>query len=64
MVLLHFASLTAANNEHMYHSELFSLQASQCRSPNPADRIHSLSFTIPIFEPLPSQYFVRAINDR
>jgi activating signal cointegrator complex subunit 3 len=54
----------AATTEHMYHSELFSLQGAQCRASDPAARVHSLSFTIPIFEPLPAQYFIRAISDR
>ncbi|EDQ88536.1 uncharacterized protein MONBRDRAFT_26326, partial [Monosiga brevicollis MX1] len=49
--------------EHLYHSELFALHADKCRSRNPEDRVQSLSFTIPIFEPLPPQYYVRAISD-
>ena len=47
-----------ANNEHIYHSEIFSLtKKTMGQAP------HVLAFTIPIFEPLPPQYFVRAISD-
>ena len=53
-----------ANNEHLYHSELFVLQAEKCRARNRDDRMHSVTFTIPIFEPLPPQYYIRAISDR
>ena len=51
-----------ANNEHLYHSELFVLQAEKCRARNRDDRIHSVTFTIPIFEPLPlSTTFARLV---
>ena len=45
-------------NEHIYHKELFLLH--KLKKDEPAE----LSFTIPLFEPLPPQYFVRAISDR
>uniref|UniRef100_A0A8C5UKZ0 Activating signal cointegrator 1 complex subunit 3 n=1 Tax=Malurus cyaneus samueli TaxID=2593467 RepID=A0A8C5UKZ0_9PASS len=40
-------------NDHIYHSEYFIIQKKQL-----------LVFTIPIFEPLPSQYYIRAVSDR
>ena len=42
-----------ANNEHFYHTEYFVLQKKQALD------THKIVFTIPIFEPLPPQYFVR-----
>ena len=45
-------------NEHIYHKELFLLH--KLKKDEPAE----LSFTIPLFEPLPPQYFVRAISER
>uniref|UniRef100_A0A4W3HS85 Activating signal cointegrator 1 complex subunit 3 n=1 Tax=Callorhinchus milii TaxID=7868 RepID=A0A4W3HS85_CALMI len=42
-------------NDHIYHSEYFLLQKKQSQL---------LVFTIPIFEPLPSQYYIRAVSDR
>eukprot|EP01135_Chromosphaera_perkinsii_P001316 Nk52_evm43s164 gene=Nk52_evmTU43s164 len=47
-----------ANNEHMYHSEYFILHKKHWKEP------HELVFTIPIFEPLPPQYFIRIHSDR
>jgi activating signal cointegrator complex subunit 3 len=52
-----------AENEHLYHAELFTLRADKCRASNEEDRVHSLTFTIPIFEPLPPQYYIRATSD-
>jgi len=42
-----------SNNEHFYHTEYFSIQRKQ------HGEVHKLVYTIPIFEPLPPQYFVR-----
>jgi len=42
-----------SNNEHFYHTEYFSIQRKQ------HGEAHKLVYTIPIFEPLPPQYFVR-----
>lgn len=47
-----------AESEHIYHSEVFTLHRRQMR-----DEPQVLAFAIPIFEPLPPQYFVRAVND-
>jgi activating signal cointegrator complex subunit 3 len=47
-----------ADSEHIYHHEYFLLHKKQ------KDEEHVLAFTIPIFEPLPPQYFVRATSDR
>ncbi|XP_041463235.1 activating signal cointegrator 1 complex subunit 3-like [Lytechinus variegatus] len=47
-------------NNHIYHSEYFLLQKKQVVS----GEDQSLVFTIPIFEPLPSQYYVKAVSDR
>eukprot|EP01027_Heterolobosea_sp_BB2_P026939 GEZU01042062.1.p1 GENE.GEZU01042062.1~~GEZU01042062.1.p1 ORF type:complete len:2174 (-),score=564.16 GEZU01042062.1:67-6525(-) len=46
-----------AENEHIYHSEYFVLQRNALET-------QKLNFTIPVFEPLPPQYFIRAISDR
>ncbi|KAK3097478.1 hypothetical protein FSP39_009969 [Pinctada imbricata] len=47
-------------NNHIYHSEYFLLHKKQVRSGEP----QQLVFTIPIFEPLPSQYYIKAMSDR
>ncbi|OAE30033.1 hypothetical protein AXG93_3893s1430 [Marchantia polymorpha subsp. ruderalis] len=47
-----------SENEHIYHSELFVLTKKMM-----AEGSHTISFTIPIFEPLPSQYYIRAVSD-
>ena len=47
-------------SDHMYHHEYFQLTRKQVMNKEPQE----LCFTIPIFEPLPSQYYVRAISDR
>lgn len=48
-----------SENEHIYHNEYVVLTKKMVQSGFP----HRLSFTIPIFEPLPAQYYVRAISD-
>ena len=48
------------SNDHMYHHEYFMLTRKQVMS----REAQELCFTIPIFDPLPSQYYVRAISDR
>ncbi|XP_061176706.1 activating signal cointegrator 1 complex subunit 3-like [Saccostrea echinata] len=48
------------DNNHIYHSEYFLLHKKQVL----AGEAQQLVFTIPIFEPLPSQYYVRAMSDR
>ena len=45
-------------NEYIYHAESFLLNKKQYRD------THELQFTIPIREPLPPQYYVRAVSDR
>lgn len=45
-------------NEHIYHSETFNLSKKQCK-----DGAQYLAFTIPIFEPVPPQYFLRAMSE-
>uniref|UniRef100_A0AAR2KKX3 Activating signal cointegrator 1 complex subunit 3 n=1 Tax=Pygocentrus nattereri TaxID=42514 RepID=A0AAR2KKX3_PYGNA len=47
-------------NDHIYHSEYFLLQKKQVVSGEPQQVV----FTIPIFEPMPSQYYIRAVSDR
>ncbi|XP_067094233.1 activating signal cointegrator 1 complex subunit 3 [Osmerus mordax] len=47
-------------NDHIYHSEYFLLQKKQVLSEEPQQVV----FTIPIFEPLPSQYYIRGVSDR
>ncbi|CAI5530093.1 unnamed protein product [Closterium sp. Naga37s-1] len=47
-----------SENEHIYHTEYFILSKKMM-----AQGTHTLTFTIPIFEPLPPQYYVKAISD-
>eukprot|EP00743_Colponemidia_sp_Colp-15_P009223 GILK01010071.1.p1 GENE.GILK01010071.1~~GILK01010071.1.p1 ORF type:complete len:1391 (-),score=337.99 GILK01010071.1:97-4269(-) len=49
-----------AENEHIYHSEYIILQKKAHENGEPM----KISFTIPIFEPLPPQYFIRITSDR
>ncbi|KAK2190751.1 hypothetical protein NP493_71g05055 [Ridgeia piscesae] len=46
-------------NNHIYHSEYFMMHKKHVVS----GQAQQLIFTIPIFEPLPTQYYVRAISD-
>jgi activating signal cointegrator complex subunit 3 len=48
------------SNNHIYHHEYFTLQRKHAKTREP----QLLVFTIPIFDPLPSQYIVRVISDR
>lgn len=45
-----------SENEHIYHSETWLLTKKMMHEP-----AHTVAFTIPIFEPLPPQYYVRYI---
>ena len=47
-------------SDHMYHQEYFVITRRQVMN----KEAQELCFTIPIFEPLPSQYYVRIISDR
>lgn len=47
-----------ANGEHILHHEMFSLKSSQ------SEEEHTITFSIPIFDPLPPTYFLRVISDR
>uniref|UniRef100_G3PM43 Activating signal cointegrator 1 complex subunit 3 n=1 Tax=Gasterosteus aculeatus aculeatus TaxID=481459 RepID=G3PM43_GASAC len=47
-------------NDHIYHSEHFLLQKKQVVAGEP----QHIVFTIPIFEPLPSQYYIKVVSDR
>ncbi|XP_060905517.1 activating signal cointegrator 1 complex subunit 3 [Labrus mixtus] len=47
-------------NDHIYHSEHLLLQKKQVVTGEP----QNIVFTIPIFEPLPSQYYIKAVSDR
>ena len=46
------------SNEHIYHSEVWMMTRKVYE-----EGTHTISFTIPIFEPLPPQYYVRVISD-
>ncbi|CAM9493706.1 unnamed protein product [Ectocarpus sp. 12 AP-2014] len=46
------------DNEHVYHSENFLLKKKRRSEPQ------ELSFNIPVFEPVPAQYWVRWCSDR
>ena len=43
-----------SENEHVYHSEQWILTKKMMR-----EEMQRLVFTIPIFEPLPTQYYIR-----
>ena len=43
-----------SENEHIYHSETWLLTKKMMHEP-----AHTVAFTIPIFEPLPPQYYIR-----
>ncbi|KAK1273205.1 hypothetical protein QJS04_geneDACA008017 [Acorus gramineus] len=47
-----------SENDHIYHNELFTLSKRMARGES-----QKISFTVPIFEPHPPQYFIRAISD-
>ncbi|KAK9785880.1 hypothetical protein WJX73_006814 [Symbiochloris irregularis] len=47
-----------SEGQHLYHSEMWSMTRKMAR-----DAEHRIAFTIPIFEPLPSQYYIRAVSD-
>lgn len=47
-----------AENEHIYHHETWALTKKMHR-----EGTQPVSFTIPVFEPLPPQYFVRVASD-
>lgn len=47
-------------NNHIYHSERFLLHKKMVKT----NEAQILIFTIPIFEPLPSQYYVKAVSER
>ncbi|XVF54413.1 hypothetical protein PTKIN_Ptkin05aG0178400 [Pterospermum kingtungense] len=47
-----------SENDHIYHSELFTLTKKMARG-----EPQKLSFTVPIFEPHPPQYYIRAVSD-
>ncbi|KAH9778123.1 DExH-box ATP-dependent RNA helicase DExH14 [Citrus sinensis] len=47
-----------SESDHIYHSELFTLTKRMARG-----ETQKLSFTVPIFEPHPPQYYIRAVSD-
>jgi len=47
-----------SENDHIYHSELFTLTKRMARG-----EPQKISFTVPIFEPHPPQYYIRAVSD-
>lgn len=49
-----------SNSETIYHSEYFLLNKKQALSGEPVPLI----FTVPLFDPLPPQYWIRACSDR
>ena len=48
-------------NNHIYHHEYYLVTKKQVKNKSETPE---MVFTIPIFEPLPNQYYVRAISDR
>ena len=46
------------DTEHIYHHEHFTLQRKT------KEEEHVLAFTIPVVEPIPPQYHVRALSER
>ncbi|XP_050224918.1 DExH-box ATP-dependent RNA helicase DExH14 isoform X1 [Mercurialis annua] len=47
-----------SENDHIYHSELFTLTKRTARG-----EPQKLTFTVPIFEPHPPQYYIHAVSD-
>lgn len=47
-----------SENDHIYHSELLTLTKRMAKG-----EPYKLSFTVPIFEPHPPQYYIHAISD-
>lgn len=47
-----------SENDHIYHSDLFTLSKKMARA-----EPQKLTFTVPIFEPHPPQYYIRAVSD-
>ncbi|KAL5723149.1 DNA helicase [Ranunculus cassubicifolius] len=47
-----------SENDHIYHSELFTLTKRMAKA-----EPQKISFTVPIFEPHPPQYIIRAVSD-
>ncbi|KAE9599497.1 putative DNA helicase [Lupinus albus] len=47
-----------SENDHIYHSDLFTLTKRMAKG-----EPYKLSFTVPIFEPHPPQYYIHAISD-
>lgn len=47
-----------SENDHIYHSELFTMTKKMAKGVP-----QKISFTVPIFEPHPPQYFIRAVSD-
>ncbi|CAK7322805.1 unnamed protein product [Dovyalis caffra] len=47
-----------SENDHIYHSELLTITKRMIRG-----EPQKLSFTVPIFEPHPPQYYIRAVSD-
>ncbi|THG01808.1 hypothetical protein TEA_006154 [Camellia sinensis var. sinensis] len=47
-----------SENDHIYHSELFTLTKRMAKA-----EPQKISFTVPIFEPHPPQYYIRAVSD-
>lgn len=50
--------LQDTENDHIYHSELFTLTKRMAKG-----EPQKLSFTVPIFEPHPPQYYIHAVSD-
>ncbi len=46
-------------NDRIMHSEMFSLAAQHVNSNDDEQRIITLTFSVPITDPLPPQYYVR-----
>ncbi|XP_020701426.1 DExH-box ATP-dependent RNA helicase DExH14 isoform X3 [Dendrobium catenatum] len=51
-------SVEDSENDHIYHSELFTLTKKMAMG-----EYQKISFTVPIFEPHPPQYYIRAVSD-
>lgn len=48
-----------SENEHVYHQDTWVLTKAMMMK----EEVHKISFAIPLFEPLPSQYYIRFIHD-
>lgn len=63
VILLNWIHACLADSELMYHHERFALRREHVTGEQ-GEEYPTVTFTIPIHEPLPAQLYLRAISDR